>query len=100
MQTSTNKTEILERVIATGGLNQKDSRMLVNSAIECIHNALIDGENVTVKGFGSLKHTVKAQRAVINPSTKKIMTIPESKTITFKPSSMLLDKMKNSFLYT
>jgi len=97
MSTTTNKTEILERVIATGGLNQKDSRNLVNSAIECIHDALVSGDNITIKGFGSLKQQIRAEREVINPSTKRKMTIPAKKTITFKASSNLLDEMKNHF---
>ncbi len=99
MSLTINKTEILERVITTGGLNSKDSRTLVNSAIECIHDALISGDNITIKNFGSLKHQTKAKRQVINPSTKRKMTIPAQKTITFKPSSTLIERMKTHFPY-
>ncbi|MDP2565803.1 HU family DNA-binding protein [Pseudoalteromonas marina] len=94
-----NKTAITERLISIGGLNSKNSNALVNSTISNIQKALTDGENVTIKGFGTFKQITKASRKVLNPSTQQPLLIPEKKTVTFKPSKELIEKMKSHFMF-
>ena len=54
---------------------------------------MMNGEKVLISGFGTFKVNERKARKGVSPKTKEAILIPESRTITFKPSNKLKDAM-------
>ena len=53
-----------------------------------------DGDSVSLSGFGVLEVKKKNERVSVNPTTGKRMLVPPKLVLTYKPSSLLKDKLK------
>ena len=56
-------------------------------------DALVDGDKVTLVGFGVLRPAIRAARTVRNPNTGDPLRVPESTTVKFSVSSKLLERL-------
>lgn len=81
-----NKVELVELVKEAARLTKKDAAVAVDAVFESILNALVEGEEVKVAGFGTFVVKEHAARVGINPSTKEPIQIPAMKSIGFKVS--------------
>jgi len=48
-----NKLDIINKLAADLGLNQKIAKIAVDTIVDTIKKAIIDGERVEIRGFGS-----------------------------------------------
>ncbi|MCD8027391.1 MAG: HU family DNA-binding protein [Erysipelotrichaceae bacterium] len=55
--------------------------------------ALVAGDNVLISGLDTFRYKDSQPRLGVSPQTKEHMTIPASKTVSFKPSNKLKDAM-------
>ena len=85
------KTELIAAVAAKTQLSKKDSEKAVTAVIDAITEALVEGEKVSLVGFGSFETKTRAERKGINPRTKEEITIPSSKLPAFKAGKALKD---------
>ena len=85
------KTELIAAVAAKTQLSKKDSEKAVTAVIDSITEALVEGEKVSLVGFGSFETKTRAERKGINPRTKEEITIPSSKLPAFKAGKALKD---------
>ena len=53
-----------------------------------------DGDSVSLSGFGVLEVKKKNERVSVNPSTGVRMLVPPKLVLTYKPSSLLKEKLK------
>ena len=53
-----------------------------------------DGDSVSLSGFGVLEVKKKNERVSVNPTTGIRMLVPPKLVLTYKPSSLLKDKLK------
>jgi DNA-binding protein HU-beta len=58
-----------------------------------LSEALANGEEVMLRGFGSFKISERKARQGRNPRTGETINLPATKAIHFKPSKELKDKM-------
>ena len=85
------KTELISVVAAKTELSKKDSEKAVSAVIEAITEALVNGEKVSLVGFGSFEVKTRIARKGVNPRTKEEITIASSKLPSFKAGKALKD---------
>lgn len=83
------KAELISAVAEKSGLTKKDSDKAVSAVIEAITDALVNGDKVSLVGFGIFEVKNRAARKGINPRTKEPMPIPASKLPSFKAGKAL-----------
>ncbi len=83
------KAELISAVAEKSNLTKKDSDKAVTAVIDAITEALVDGEKVSLVGFGTFEVKDRAARKGINPRTKEPMPIPASKLPAFKAGKAL-----------
>ncbi len=79
----------LARAVASLGITEERSSLAVDTFFERIRKALMNGEKVALKGFGSWEWRVKPSREARNPRTGEKILLPERKVLAFKPSANL-----------
>ena len=75
------------------GLSRADSAVMVESIIDHIIDALIDGENVKISGFGTFVLRDKGERTGRNPKTGQEVPIHPRRVLTFRPSHLMKDRV-------
>jgi len=89
------KADIVEAVAKQNGSTIKRSVELVETLLEIIKSTLESGEDVLVSGFGKFRIKEKGQRLGRNPATGEAMMLVPRKTITFRCSWKLRDKINS-----
>lgn len=88
-----NKKELIDIVADKRDLTKKEAEILVDTVFDTIVDSVLSGDKVLISGFGTFRVHQREERKGVSPKTKQIMTIPASKTLTFKPSNRLKDAM-------
>ena len=70
-------------------LNNAEIEEIINCFSNCVKNALKQGRNIELRGFGTFSKKYIRPRKFINPKTKKVSYLGETATIHFKPSKKL-----------
>ena len=68
---------------------------MVASFCEVLTDTALDGDSITFPGFGSFEPRKREERIALHPSTGKRMLIPPKITLTFRPSSLIKQKVRN-----
>lgn len=89
-----NKAELVAAVAEKSPVSRKEVEAVLDHAIAIIEETLINGEAVKISGLGNLTVKERAERVGTNPSSQEKITIPATKTVTFKPSKALKEKLK------
>ena len=90
-----NKSEIGDRLAGRLGLNKAVARDAVDGVFEAIGEALANGEEVRLAGFGTFAARNRAARTGRNPQTGEVLSIPASKTPSFKAGKALRDAVND-----
>jgi len=77
-------------------LPHRDAVDLVEVILGTIVEALEDGEDVLITGFGRWKVREKPERPGRNPKTGETMVVSARKVVTWKPSGVLRERMKET----
>lgn len=88
-----NKTELVEKIAAGGGLSKVDAKKALDAAIAAVKDALIAGDKVSLVGFGTFAINERPSREGINPATKEKITIAAKKVVKFKAGAELAEAM-------
>ena len=75
------------------GFSRAESLSLVESILGKMSDALADGENVKISGFGSFILRDKRERIGRNPKTGVEVPITPRRVLTFRASQMLKDRI-------
>lgn len=86
-----NKTELVDAISRESGLTKSDSDKAVNAFIKVIEEALKEGDDVSLVGFGNFSVKETAGRSGRNFKTKETIEIPPRKSVRFKPGKNLKD---------
>lgn len=93
--TSMQKTEFIRAVAERTGTSQKETKMIVDAALDIITETLAQGKKVTLTGFGTFEVRKRQEREGVNPQTREKIVIPETMTPGFSASSTLKDRVKS-----
>jgi len=78
-----------ERLFEELGLNKREAKELVEMFFEEIRQALEDGQQVKLSGFGNFDLREKGQRPGRNPKTGEEIPITARRVVTFRPGQKL-----------
>ncbi len=83
------KSELIAAVAGKTDSTKKNAEAAVNAMVEAITEALVNGDKVSIVGFGTFEVRDRKEKQVINPQTKKKMIAPASKAPAFKAGQAL-----------
>lgn len=86
-----NKTELVEAMADAADISKAAAGRALDGMVEAITNALKEGDQVSVVGFGSFSVRERAARTGRNPQTGATMEIKASKNPSFKAGKALKD---------
>lgn len=89
-----NKT-VIQKIAASTGLSSIEVADLVKAFSEAIVGETSKGNSVAVQGFGLFEVKEKAARRIFNPTTKEYTDVPCRKTLSFKASNVLKEKLND-----
>ena len=86
-----NKAEAADRLAARAGLSKAVAREAVDGLFAVIGEALANGEEVRIAGFGTFGTRSRPARTGRNPRTGEAVSISASTSPTFKAGKTLKD---------
>lgn len=90
------KSQLIEKLMdSTSELNKKESELVVNTIFDSIGSALIGGDRVEIRGFGSFSIREREARQARNPKSGNLIDIPSKKTPFFKTGKELRERVDN-----
>lgn len=84
----------IKKELELGKITKPQSKAIVQSVFDTIQDALRNGENVEIFGFGNFEIRERASRPGVNPQTGEKITIAATKTPGFKPSKATREAVK------
>ncbi|MBO9726519.1 MAG: integration host factor subunit alpha [Novosphingobium sp.] len=87
------RAEIAEAIHRKLGLSRSESLAMVETILQHMSDALAEGENVKISGFGTFLLRDKGERVGRNPKTGVEVPITSRRVMTFRASQMLKDRI-------
>ena len=87
------RADLADAINRKMGLSRSESLGLIESILGHMSDALANGENVKISGFGTFLLRDKAQRIGRNPKTGVEVPITPRRVMTFRASQMLKDRV-------
>ena len=87
------RQDISEALYKHVGLSKHESALMLETVLEQISNALIDGRSVKLSSFGTFIPRQKSERIGRNPKTGVSATINARRVISFKPSKLMKERI-------
>ncbi|MBT8121919.1 MAG: HU family DNA-binding protein [Gammaproteobacteria bacterium] len=86
-----NKSELIDVVAEAAGLDKADATKATEALLDGIVNALSEGDQVALSGFGTFSVRARAARAGRNPQTGETIQIKASNSPGFKAGKAFKD---------
>ncbi len=90
------RADLTEAIYREIGLSRTESAELVEAVIDNIIDALLNGEQVKLAGFGTFSLRDKNERMGRNPKTGKPVPISPRRVLAFKPSQVMRSRVNNA----
>ena len=83
------KADLVQIVAQEAEFNFKDAEVVVNEIFQSMIEALQDGDEIELRGFGVFRHRQRNARKGRNPKTGKAVKIPAKRVTYFKAGKEL-----------
>ena len=93
---SLSKARLVEILSNELMLTKPDARMIVDEFFEAIRDALEQGHDIKLSGFGNFILRDKTARPGRNPKTGEMVPVTARRVVTFKPGSKLKKTIESS----
>lgn len=87
------RSDLAEAVYREVGLSRNESAELVESILDHLSGALVEGQTVKISSFGTFNVRSKSARMGRNPKTGEEVPIEPRRVLVFRPSHILKDRM-------
>lgn len=87
------KSEIIATIANNHGMSQQKAKAIYDDIFGLLAQGLTQSEIVQIKDFGTFERVNRAERMGRNPKTGEQMLIKASKSVKFKPSKAIKDKL-------
>lgn len=94
-QTNLTRKEIAEELTSKLGYSQNICADIVDSFLNKMKDALIEGESIKLVHFGTFTVRDKSPRTGRNPRTGEPITITKRQAVSFRPSKKLRELVNN-----
>jgi nucleoid DNA-binding protein len=91
------KKDLVEQISSRTGLTQVDTKIVVESFLEAVANALKGGRNIEIRGFGRFKIKKKRARTARNPRTNQYIQVSEGFKPVFESSRELRKRVDTAY---
>ena len=88
------KADIVNEIAKTTGIDKVAVLETVEKFMDVVKDSLANGENVYLRGFGSLIVKTRSEKTARNISKGTTIIIPEHKIPAFKPAKVFMDEVK------
>lgn len=89
------RSDLSEAVYREVGLSRNECAQLVESILDRISEALVQGDTVKISSFGTFAVREKGARMGRNPKTGEEVPIDPRRVLVFRPSHILKDRVNN-----
>ena len=86
-----NKSQLIEKIAEGADISKASAGRALDSFIEAVTEALKEGDQVALVGFGTFAVRERAARTGRNPQTGETIQIAAAKIPAFKPGKALKD---------
>ena len=93
MSKTITKSDIVDHLHSTLGLNKSESKEIVESFFNEIAESLLKDEEVKLSGFGNFELIRKKARPGRNPKIGEVVTVSARKVVTFRAGQKLRNKV-------
>lgn len=83
------KADLINRIAKEMDIPKQEAEEGVNLFFQTIKNAILKGEEIEIRGFGSFRFRKRTSRSGRNPRTGEPVKVPPKKVLYFKPSKLL-----------
>ena len=92
-QKTLTRMDLSEAVFREVGLSRNESADLVETVLNHMSDALVEGEQVKISSFGTFSIRDKAARVGRNPKTGEEVPINPRRVLTFRPAHLMKDRV-------
>ncbi|HOA11084.1 MAG: DNA-binding protein HU [Tenericutes bacterium ADurb.Bin087] len=89
-----NKAEIIAAIADELMITKRSVEEIINLFCDTVIETLAKGEDVKLTGFGTFQTRERKERRGVSPQTGTEIVIPSGRTIVFKPSKLLKEKVQ------
>ena len=86
-----NKQDLIKDIAERGEFTKADAEAALKAVQGAIAAALVNGDKITLPGFGTFKVVESAARTGRNPKTGEPVEIPAKRKVKFNPTQVLKD---------
>ncbi|MFP4081766.1 MAG: HU family DNA-binding protein [Candidatus Aminicenantes bacterium] len=83
------KADLINKIAKEMNISKQEAETGVNFFFHTIKEALLNGEEIELRGFGSFRFRQRGARSGRNPRTGEPVKVPPKKVLYFKPSKLL-----------
>jgi integration host factor subunit beta len=83
------KADLINKIARRMDIPKQEAEQGVNLFFQAIKEAILKGEEIEIRGFGSFRFRTRTSRAGRNPRTGAPVKVPPKKVLYFKPSKLL-----------
>jgi integration host factor subunit alpha len=83
------RADLSESLHRNIGLSRTESADMVNSVLDLVSDALVDGQSVKLSSFGTFMVRSKRERMGRNPKTGEEVPITPRRVLVFRPSQVM-----------
>ncbi|MET1116020.1 MAG: integration host factor subunit beta [Comamonas sp.] len=84
------RSDLVEELAARfGQLTQRDAELAVKTILDAVGDALVRGQRIEIRGFGSFSINHRLARMGRNPRSGEAVHIPQKRVPHFKPGKAL-----------
>ena len=88
------KADIVNEIAKKTGVEKVQIQTIVEAFMDSVKNAMVNGQNVYLRGFGSFIIKKRAMKVARNISRNTTITIPEHNIPAFKPAKSFAGEVK------
>lgn len=90
------KADLVDEIADRTGLTKKDVAETVDQFLEAVSRALVNGNHIEIRGFGTFRVRDRKPRMARNPRTGASVPVPARRVPVFKVSKELKEKVANT----
>ena len=83
------KADLINKIAREMDIPKQEAEEGVNLFFHSIKEAILRGEEIEIRGFGSFRFRKRTSRSGRNPRTGEPVKVPPKKVLYFKPSKLL-----------
>lgn len=93
---SMNKTDLINAVAGKQGNKKYIVKNVIDDIFDEIQVALIRGEKVTIRGFGTFEVKEFKAHPAVHPETKERIMVPSFQNVVFRPGDELTRSVRDA----